>query len=452
MHFAQVWPGSVKPHRGKWDDSLPVAENIEVNDSSSSGVQPGGPYKFPTRPWRGRRTLVLGIAMLALNIRLAVTAVSPVIDRLRGDIPLSDELYGWLGTIPVICFAMLGIATPKIARQLGLEWATVLALGLSVAGQLGRALSDGSVEFVAWTVVAMAGLGISNVLLPPLVKAYFPDRMSLVTGIYVTSLTLSSAIPALAAVPLADSGGWRFSLGIWGAFGAAAMVPWLFAILRDGGARLAPKLPAPAVAQTAPTRDEPPVVGKIWRSPSAWGMGVMMGLNSFIVYVMFAWLPTMLTDASVPEATAGTMLATYSFLGIAGAFLGPWMINRARHYLLVIFAVLSMYLVGFGGLLLAPGAAPWLWITALGLGGSVFQILLALINVKARSTSSAAQLSGFAQGLGYTLAALGPVLVGYLHGAGAGWNVVYLVLLGCVLITAAAAPVVTRRTVVEDEW
>lgn len=423
-----------------------MVDNIGVNKSDSPGN-----YLFPTQPWRGRCALLVGITMLALNIRLAVTSVSPVIDRLRGDIPLSDELYGWLGTIPVICFALLGIATPKLARQLGLEWATVVALGLSVAGQLGRALSDGSVEFVAWTVVAMAGLGISNVLLPPLVKAYFPDRMSLVTGIYVTCLTLSSAIPALVAVPLADSGGWRFSLGIWAAFGAAAIAPWAFAILRDGGARLAPKHPAPAVAQTAPT-GEPPVVGKIWRSPSAWGMGVMMGLNSFIVYVMFAWLPTMLTDAGVPEATAGTMLATYSFLGIAGALLGPWMINRARHYLLVIFAVLSMYLVGFGGLLLAPGAAPWLWITALGLGGSIFQILLALINVKARSTSSAAQLSGFSQGLGYALAALGPVLVGYLHGAGAGWNVVYLVLLGCVLITAAAAPVVTRRTVVEDEW
>ena len=61
----------------------------------------------------------------------------------------------------------------------------------------------------------MAGYGIGNVVLPPLVRKYFPDRIGVVTAGYVTLLAVGMAMSPQFSVPLADAaaGGYRWRSG-----------------------------------------------------------------------------------------------------------------------------------------------------------------------------------------------------------------------------------------------
>jgi len=79
------------------------------------------------------------------------------------------------------------------------------------------------------------------------------------------------------------------------------------------------------------------------------------------------------------------------------------------------------------GLLFAPVSTVWIWAVLQGIGqGGLFAIAMTVIVLRSPDSHVAAHLSGMAQGVGYVLAALGPLLVGVLHSltgsfASSGW-------------------------------
>jgi CP family cyanate transporter-like MFS transporter len=191
----------------------------------------------PVAPWRGRLVVLAGIVLVGLNLRIAVAAVSPIIDVVRQDFTLTDTQVGLLGTVPVASFAVFGSLATPVARRLGLEPTMVLALLLSMSGELLRALAGSAPAFIGWSVIALGGLGMGNVLLPPLVKRYFPDRIGTVTAAYSVAMSVSTAVPPLVALPVAQAAGWRWSVGMWAILGFAAVVPWVVVIAQSVSAR-----------------------------------------------------------------------------------------------------------------------------------------------------------------------------------------------------------------------
>ncbi|EPR76172.1 MFS transporter [Leifsonia rubra CMS 76R] len=177
--------------------------------------------------WAGRTVALLGILLVALNLRTAVSAISPIAREIALDIPLDNVALGLLGMIPPMAFAVSAIVSASIARKLGLERTLIVAIGLMVVGHLLRAAATGYAMLLIGSVLALVGMGIGNVLLPPLVKRYFPDRIGMVTGLYATLASLSAAVPALLAVPVANATDWRVSLGIWSVLAFASLIPWL---------------------------------------------------------------------------------------------------------------------------------------------------------------------------------------------------------------------------------
>ena len=178
-------------------------------------------------PWR-----LLGIMLVSLSLRTAVAALSPIVDHITGEVPFDNLALAIVGSAPPIAFAVAGLLTPLLARRVGLERALLIAVGRMIVGHLGRALAPSSTLLVVATVVTLLGVGVGNVLLPPVVKRYFPDRVGLVTAIYATILSVSTAVPALVAVPIADAAGWRVSLGVWFVVAATAAIPWIPLALR----------------------------------------------------------------------------------------------------------------------------------------------------------------------------------------------------------------------------
>lgn len=406
-----------------------------------------------TYPWRGRYVVLAGVVLVALNLRIAVAAVSPILDEVRQDVALTPAEIGLLGTVPVISFAVFGSIAPALGRRFGLEPTLVAAMLLSVLGELIRSLVDTSVAFLGWSVIALAGMGMGNVLLPPLVKRYFPDRIGPVTAVYSVVMTFSTSLPALLALPLADRLGWRVSVGSWALVGVVAAVPWTVMIVRSATARAGLR----EVLRRAPTHT--PALdsrhrsdGRVWRSPLAWGMAVAFGMNSLTTYVLFAWLPQILVDAGVGAAQAGRWLALYGVLSLPGALVGPVLAARLRNPFGLVVGFVAMFSGGFVGLMVATTDLLLLWIVLLGLGGGTFPIMLTLINLRTRTSAGATSLSGFTQGIGYTLAGIGPLLVGILYEATGTWTTTYLAMFVAFGVLVTGAAVACRPVMLEDTW
>ena len=398
--------------------------------------------------WRGRVVALVGVVTVAFSLRTAVTAISPIIDEIRDDIPITDVGIGLIGMLPPIFFALSGFLGPLVSRRLGLEGAILASVGVMIVGHLLRASSGSFALLLVGSAVTLVGVGICNVMLPPVVKRYFPDRVGLVTAGYATLMSVSTAIPSLLAVPLSDSIGWRFSLAIWAAVAGTALVPWIVLLGRHRRARAVAALDA----STAVEAPDPALERRLWHSPVAVAITITFSVSTLNVYATFAWLPQILVDivGSTP-GEAGSLLAVYAIAGLPASIVAPILVNRLKSPARVILAGVLFFAVGYLGLLIAPAPLTVLWVVLIGLGPILFPVCLVLINLRTRSHTGSVALSGFAQGIGYTVGALGPLLVGVLHDASGGWTLPLSFLFATSFVAIIGAVVLARPGLVEDQ-
>jgi CP family cyanate transporter-like MFS transporter len=405
----------------------------------------GVTHPISRRPlWEGRTLALLGILLVAANLRTAVTALSPIFEEITRDVPFGATGIGLLGALPPICFAVFGLVAPLFTRKASLEVVLVIALMAIVAGHLVRGLSVSFWMLAFGSALTFAGMAVGNVLLPPLVKRYFPDRIGLLTSLYATVLSVSTLVPPLIGVEVADSVGWRFSVGMWAVIAVLALLPWVGILLRSRESR-----------HVDGVVEEPgsAVIGRIWHAPLAWAMAVTFAVSSLNAYAMFAWLPELLHDtAGSTPVQAGGLLSLYSAMGIPAGLLIPVLATRMRNVGLLIYLGVAFFVTGYLGLLLWPAQATWLWVVLAGLGPLLFPLCLVLINLRTSTHEGAVALSGFTQGIGYVLGALGPLLVGVLHDLTHGWLWPIVFLLITAVAAAFAGVVVARPATLESHF
>lgn len=386
---------------------------------------------------------LLGIALVAANLRTAVTSASPIAEPIMRDVPLGISDLGLIGMLPPICFAVFGILTPYISRTVGLDRASVAAMVAMTAGNAIRATAHTADIFLLGSGIAFAGIGVANVLLPPLVKKYFPDRIALLSTVYAVLLAVSTLVPPLVAEATARSAGWRASLAIWALVAFIGAVPWVVMSL---GARRRERdvtaLRPVAAVKTA----------GMLRSRVAWCIVAIFAVGGLNVYAMFAWLPQLLIEsAGVSTFAAGGLLALYAAMAVPMAAFVPALAVHPRNARIFIVISALCFSAGSAGLLLAPSSFTTLWVAMAGLGQLILPIPFVLITVRTMTESLANALSGFVQGVGYAIAAAGPFLFGFLRAATGSWQSSLIVLVVLSALTASAAIPLGRPVMVEDE-
>jgi CP family cyanate transporter-like MFS transporter len=399
--------------------------------------------------WEGRTLALVGIVLFAFSLRSAVASLSPLYDHLAADFALPAAVIGLIGTAPPVCFAVFGLLTPALERRFGLERLAVAAMAVVTIGLVARCLAPNSGLLLAGTALVFAAVGTGNILMPPLAKRYFPDRIGLVTTIFSTTMAVATFLPPLIAVPVADAAGWRSSLGLWAVFSLVAMAPW--AGLAVGRARVERAAASEGGAGLEPA--SPRAFSRMWRLPIAWALLVAFTVSGVVAYVSFAWLPAILVDvAAVTPAAAGALLALFAAMGLPCSLLVPLLVTRWRATR-ALFAVAAVSgFAGLAGLLFAPTVATALWVVMLGLAPLLFPLVLVLLGLRARTHEGAVALSGFVQSGGYAITALFPLGVGLLHDATDSWTAP-LVILACVIAAAIPAGAVAARPhTVEDDW
>jgi MFS transporter, CP family, cyanate transporter len=397
---------------------------------------------------RGRILALVGILLVAFNLRTAVGAISPIIDLIDAEVSVDHLVLSIIGAAPPLIFAASGLIGPVLARFAGLERGMLVIVALLVGGHVLRAVAPDAVALTAGTVIALLGAGVGNVLLPPLVKKYFPDRIGTVTAIYVTIMSIGATIPPVFAVPIAESAGWRASLGVWAVTAAIAVLPWIAELVASRR-----RIPTEtADLRVAAIAAEPALAGRMVRSRIAWATALMFGATSIGAYAAFAWLPELLVDtAGVDAATAGVLLGLFAFCGFPSALLVPVLATRLRSVIPLVAAGILLLLGGYLGLLLVPAAAPWLWVFLYGMGPLLFPLGLTLINLRSRTQAGSVALSGFMQGVGYAIGAAGPLVVGLLRDATGGWTAPLAFLLVSLVLALPALVVLRTPRFVEDE-
>ncbi|WP_255608399.1 MFS transporter [Micromonospora sp. PLK6-60] len=435
----------------------PVADRITAAPSPTTDATPGraaeagrsGPGlapaagSTPARPVLGGGVLVLvGMLLVAVNLRAAVTSLGALLDEVRTGLGLSGTMAGVVTTLPTVAFAGLGALTPWLVRRWPAARVLVVAMLALTVGQVLRVVTDSAAVFVATSALALAGIAVANILLPMLVKQHFPHRTGLVTGAYTMALTVGTTVAAASAVPVAHAfGSWRAGLGVWAGMAALAVLPWVPLALR---ARAARRAATPAA-----------VPARVRISPGRTGLGRAMalyfGAQSLSGYAIMGWLAQLFRDAGYRAETAGLLLAGVTALGVPVALAMPTLAGRLRTLRPLVLSLTAFSAAAYLGLALAPrGLAP-LWVLLLALGQGAFPLILTTIGLRARTADGTVALSAFAQSTGYVIAALGPLLVGILYEATGGWTAPIGFLLVALAVQTAAGMMIARPRFIEDE-
>jgi CP family cyanate transporter-like MFS transporter len=293
----------------------------------------------------------------------------------------------------------------------------------------------------------MLGIGAANVLLPPLVRRYFPSRIAPVTSLYLVLMSVSASTASFAAVPIAEATNWRVAFAVWIAVPVLALVPWLVLLRSARRAAVTVVEFDDGRAGRAVVTHRPVVASRV-----VWAITATLALSSISAYVAVAFLPGILVAlAGLTPAAAGVALGVGVALGIPAALVVPLLAVRRRAVVPVIAVSGAFALVGWGGLLLAPTAAPFLWAALLGLVPITFPLSLVLVNTRTRDHRVTVSVSGFVQGVAYVSAGAFSFVVGVVHDATRAWTIPLLVLMATALLAVPATIVLARGRMVDDE-
>jgi MFS transporter, CP family, cyanate transporter len=364
-----------------------------------------------------RALLVIGMLLVAANLRAAASSVGPLLDQIRDDLGLSSTAAGALTTLPVLCFGLIAPLGPPLARRLGYQGAIGTVLITLIAGLLVRIL-PGIPPLYIGTMLIGAAIAVGNVLMPALVRRSFPDSAGAMTGAYTMALVASAALAAAVSVPIANAfGGWRAGLGFWALPAILALLAWtpqLRASRRDEGS-----------AQSA--HGARPLL----RDPLAWQVTAYFGFQAASFYIVLSWLPTIFQSHGYSRTTSGLLLGLSLVAGLPGALLLPAVAARAREQGRFAFVSGLFVAAGLMGLLAAPRAAPVLWVVLLGIGQQTsFPLALIIVVLRSRNLAETAGLSTLMQTVGYLVAAAGPLMAGALHDATGSWDPAIVLLFG----------------------
>lgn len=364
----------------------------------------------PSQPTRARQVLLgLSLILIAFNLRPVFGSLSVLLPEVMRDTGLSPWGASLLTTLPLLCLGLFAAPAPALARRFGTERTLLGALLLICVGTLLRATGSLPVLFFS-SALAGAGIAVSNVLLPGLVKRDFGSRSAMMTGLYTLAVCGGASGATAFTVPLEQhlfGGSWSLALASWAFPAMLVLLLW-----------------APQAMAERPRHAQAGVAGgSLWRDPLAWQVTCFMGLQSALAYIALGWLAPILRERGLDGATAGFIVGVSILAQLLTCLVTPSIAVRCRDQRGLAIGCAVVTLMSMLALIFAPLAGRWFWAVFLGCGqGGSFALALSLIVMRSPDARTTAQLSAMAQGVGYVLACTGPLVAGLLRGWTGGFE------------------------------
>ena len=377
------------------------------------------------------RRVLLPLTLLWLagaGLRLTVLAVPPVLPFIHADLNLSETQVGILTGLPSLLFALAAVPGSLLIARVGPV--TALALGLLLDGVASglRGAAPNALWLYAATVAMGAGIAIAQPAMPPLVRAWLPDRIGFATAVYTNGFLMGATAAAALSLPLVIplvGGSWRLGFAAWAVpvVVTAVLVP-IF---------------APASAQPGASVVTPPRWWPDWRSPLLWRLGILFGSNNSTYFTTNAFLSDYLNahgaaDLIGPALTAlnvGQIPVSFALIAAAGRLqnrLWPYVVSG-----LGVLAGLAAVVFGTGVVIIAGAAFIGLSLTL------SFVLILALPPV----LSAPGDVHRLAAGMftiSYSTAVLVPAASGLLWDLTGVPGMAFAPTAVCAIMLAAVAP------------
>ena len=374
---------------------------------------------------------LVALFLAALTLRPQIVGVGPLIPEIQDAFDTSHALVGLLGTIPVLCMGLFAPVAAYLAARVGTRRA--MTLGLALIGSFGvlRALMPS-----AWLVVLLTwpvgiGMGLGNALAPISVKEHFEDRPAAGTGVYTTGIQIGSTAAAAFAVPLsAWLYGWRGALVAISCVALVSLVAWV------------------ALTWGEPPHDVPhATVPRLpWRSRTAWLLVAVFASMACAYYGLNAWLPDAYTEQhGWSDGRAGLLLAMMNLTAIPASFVIPYLSDRTGRR--------TPFLLGLSGCFMT-GALVLAGVPALAYGGALvagiaqgglFALVMTLPLDFERTPKEVGALVAMMLGLGYTIGATAPFVLGAVRDASGSFTSVLWLACGFLAAQFVALFALTRQ-------
>ena len=354
------------------------------------------------------RKLLLPLAILwlaGMGLRLTVLAVPPVIPLIHADLHMSETEIGALGSLPSLLFAFAAVPGSLLIARTGAVPTLIAGLVLTALASAARGAADSVATLYLATIAMSAGVAIMQPALPPLVRAWCPDRIGFGTAVYTNGLLIGETLPVALTLPvvLPLVGGWRWSFVVWG-------VPVLLTGL--------------VVLALAP-RDAHPRLGARrrwwpdWKNPLVWRLAFMMGGVNTAYFATNTFLPDYL-HATGDGRWISAALTSLNFFQLPVSFamlaLAEKLVRRHAAYIVLAALVLA----SAAGLTFMPGAWIVVWSGILGgANAAMLVLMLALPPLLARPEDVHRVIAAMFT-ISYPTAVVFPILAGFAWDA-SGW-------------------------------
>ena len=392
------------------------AASLELIDAEADEIPP--PQAHRGKSPIGRFLLGTSLVLIAFNLRPIFSSASALLPEIRSGLGLTAFGTSILTTLPVVCMGLFSPLAPRLAQRLGTERVLLGVILLLALGTALRGISSISLLFFG-TALTGACIAIGNVLLPGVVKRDFPDKAALMTGCYTMALCAGAASAAGLTLPIEHSLGGSLggALAAWALPALVVGLLWLPQVIGSG---------------TQARRTGFRVMG-LWTDAVAWQVALFMGLQSALAYCVFGWLVPILRERGLDGVTAGAIVSVSVMVQAASCLVAPHIAVRGKDQRAINVILCAVAVTALLGLLFAPLWTVWFWAVLQGIGqGGLIAVALTVIVLRSPDPHVAAHLSGMAQFIGYLLAAIGPLVVGMIHGwtGSFAWCSVLFVLLG----------------------
>lgn len=353
---------------------------------------------------------LLSLVFISLSIRPPVASIGPLVDELVRTESLSILQVSLMTSLPIVCFGIGAFASPALVKRFTLNKAMMFVLvGLTLAMIL--RLIGGFPILISTTVMIGFTIAIANVLIPTIVREQFPDRIEIITGVYVTLLAISASFAAGIAVPSSQLlGGWRGALAVWVIPAVLAIIFWI------------PLFRSESVGKVTSVSEHAEERRAVVRSPLTWGIVAFFGLQSGGFYSILNWFPSLLIDRGMSAVDAGSLLGLTTFVGVPSGFVASLLFRRFKSLSFIAVLMTTFTLSG----LLMIWLFPELLVLACVITGfgfaATFPLSLTLIGSRASTNTQTTQLSALAQGWGYLISAAGTFGFGLLRDLTGSWN------------------------------
>ena len=375
---------------------------------------------------------VLGIVLIGTVLRSPFTALPTILGDIAQGLGVEVSSLGILTSLPLLMFAFFSAFASRLAQKIGLEHLFTYCLLLLTVGSVIRIFNLPLLYL--GTLIVGASIAIFNVLLPSMIQANQPQKISLLTTLYVTAMGISTAIASYLSVPITQASSWKGLILVLSFLCLVTLLVWL---------------PNHRHNHYLEGQQEKKSKENTLKSKSVWAIIVFGGLQSLLFYTSMTWLPTMAISAGLSNSDAALLASIFSLISIPFSMTIPSLTTRLsdghRRIMLTIISIAGM--IGIA-MLLYPSNNFLYWLVAHLLIGTacsaLFPYLMVCFSLKTSSPEKTAQLSGLAQTGGYILAAFGPTLFGYSFDLFQSWTPAVLALLAIDIIMTISLFMVDR--------